>query len=161
MNAGFQPRQQTETSMSLNSSNPLLRWGHTSQPITKNLESGTPHEPINTSVLPPPFFPLSFPSPFHSFWNTISWVTTSPEAEVVTICQSLPVSHFLLLLKLSSLYLLSLSATPLCASHSFTKYTIPGGKSLNLWGHFAHDYVCVYTEQECFQFMVTFDPVLF
>lgn len=31
----------TELSMSLNCSNPLLRWGHTAQPITMQQESGT------------------------------------------------------------------------------------------------------------------------
>lgn len=79
--------------MSLNWSNPLLRWGHTSQPITMGLESGTLPEPINTFV--GLFFSSSpthsFPAPFHSFWNTISWVTTSPQRRKWFVCASLSV----------------------------------------------------------------------
>lgn len=121
----------TEISMSLNWSNPLLRWGHTSQPITMGLESGTlpwANQLVVLFSFPPPTCSLfQFPqAPFHSFWNTISWVTHNPQKRkwlpVVGVCQS--VSFFPL--KLLSVYLLSLSATPLCATHSFTKCTIPG-----------------------------------
>ena len=136
VNVECQPRQHMQThreiSMSLNSSNPVLRWGHTSQPIT--IGTRIRHPSLNQSTRlwffsPPALsFSLSSPSPFHPFWNSISWATAHPQRRKwFTICWCVPVSHFLFLLKLLSLYLFSLSATPLCATHSFTKYTIPGG----------------------------------
>lgn len=117
-----------EISVSLNWSNPLLRWGHTSQPITNNLESGTlpwANQHICAFFLPRSLCSLSFPVSF-SFFLKYYFNDPPPEAEVVTICWCVPVSQFLFLLKLLSLYILSLYATPLCATHSFTKYTMLG-----------------------------------
>lgn len=76
VNITLWPHQHVETpmwdSLSMNWSNPVLRWGHTSQPITTGLESGTlPWANQHVCVF---FLSLATLSPthagFHSFSNT-------------------------------------------------------------------------------------------
>lgn len=99
VNITLWPHQHVETpmwgSLSMNWSNPVLRWGHTSQPITTGLDIR--HPALSQSTCLCVFFsplPRSLPfflAGFHSFSNTISWVTSPPpEAEVVTICWCVP-----------------------------------------------------------------------
>lgn len=111
-----------EISVSLNWSNPFLRWGHTSQPITMSLEIRHPTQSQSSCSALPSFFLLSW------ILSEILFHEEQPTPRggsgyhlLVSASQSL-----LFLLKLLSLYLLSLSATVLWLTHSFTKYTIPG-----------------------------------
>lgn len=168
VNITLRPHQHVETpmrgSLSMNWSNPVLRWGHTSQPITTGLDIR--HPALSQSTCLCFFLSLShhalshsFLAGFHSFSNTISWVTRPPlhppEAEVVTICWCVP-DTFLFCPKLLSVCLSSLSAMALCATHSFTKYTMTWGKSLKPLKPFLLLTICVYTGQECHNFTVTF-----
>lgn len=93
------------------------------------------------SNVPPPSSPPPTPTP--------------PEAEVVTICRCVP-DTFLFRPKLLSVCLSSLSAMALCASHSFTKYTMTWGKSLKPPKPFLLLTICVCTGQECHNFTTTF-----
>lgn len=112
-----------EISVSLNWSNPFLRWGHTSQPITMSLEIRHPTQSQSSCSALLSFFLLSW------ILSEILFHEKRPTPRggsgyhlLASASQSL-----LFLLKLLSLYLLSLSATVLWVTHSFTKYTIPGG----------------------------------
>lgn len=100
-------RHVRKNSVSMNWSNPLLRWGHTSQPITMGLESGTlpwanEHvcafffsPTLSLSFLALSLSSLSFLISF-SFFQKYYFMSTNPppEAEVVSICRWVSLSCF-------------------------------------------------------------------
>lgn len=163
VNITLWPHQHVETPMrgllSMNWSNPVLRWGHTSQPIRTGLDIRHPALSQSTCLC---FFlspsPLSLPvfSCWVSFFlkyyfvSNVPTAPAPPEAEVVTICWCVA-DTFLFHPKLLSVRLSSLSDTALCATHSFTKYTMTWGKSLKLLLT-----ICVCAGQECHNFTATF-----
>lgn len=171
VNITLWPHQHVETpmrrSLSMNWSNPVLRWGHTSQPITTGLDIR--HPALSQSTCLCFFFspsPRSLPvfSCWVSFFLKYYFVSnvppapvplSPPEAEVVTICWCVP-DTFLFHPKLLSVCLPSLSAVALCATHSFTKYTMTWGKSLKPPKPFLLLTICVCNGQECHDFTATF-----
>lgn len=156
VNITLPPHRHVETpmrgSLSMNWSNPVLRWGHTSQPITTGLDIR--HPALSQSTCLCVFFspsPRSLPllSCWVSFFLKYYFVSNvspqPPEAEVVLFRS-----------KLLSMCLSSLSAAALCVTHSFTKYTMTWRKSLKPPKPFLLLTICVCTDQECYNFTTTF-----